>query len=163
MPGVDARARESGNARARPATAGVGCGVSPRRLFPHRRYVVRPITRALRAVAHMFSRPRAARRGTVAPPVVQTGLAKVADADALAAWMHARGDTDLWIQPKADGVAVTLLYVDGRLRRAVSRGDGERGEDWTAKALVIAAVPKHLTNAPSSVVLQGELVWHIAD
>jgi DNA ligase (NAD+) len=102
-------------------------------------------------------------RGTVAPPVVQTGLAKVADADALAAWMHARGDTDLWIQPKADGVAVTLLYVDGRLRRAVSRGDGERGEDWTAKALVIAAVPKHLPNAPSSVVLQGELVWHIAD
>ncbi len=100
-------------------------------------------------------------RGSIVTPVVQTGLAKVADADALAAWMHARGDTDLWVQPKADGVAVTLLYVDGVLRQAVSRGDGERGEDWTAKVQAIAAVPKRLPSAPSRVVLQGELVWHL--
>ena len=100
-------------------------------------------------------------RGTVVPPVVQTGLAKVADADALAAWMHARGDADLWVQPKADGVAVTLLYVNGVLRQAVSRGDGARGEDWTTKAHSIAAVPKQLPNAPPRVVLQGELVWRL--
>ena len=101
-------------------------------------------------------------RGSVVPAVVQTGLSKVADADALAAWMHARGGTDLWVQPKADGVAVTLLYVDGVLRQAISRGDGERGEDWTAKLGQVAAVPKQLPNAPQRVVLQGELVWRSA-
>ncbi len=101
-------------------------------------------------------------RGTIVSPVVQTGLAKVADADALAAWMHARGDADLWVQPKADGVAVTLLYENGALRQAISRGDGERGEDWTVKLAQVAAVPKQLPNAPPRVVLQGELVWRIA-
>lgn len=100
-------------------------------------------------------------RGSVRTPVAQTGLAKVHDAGALAAWMQARGDRDLWMQPKADGVAVTLLYVDGDLRLAVSRGDGERGEDWTAKLRHVAAVPKHLPNAPARTVLQGELVWRL--
>lgn len=101
--------------------------------------------------------------GTRAAPVVQTGLAKLADAAALEAWMSARDRDELWVQPKADGVAVTLLYVDGALRAAVSRGDGERGSDWTAQARRIAAIPKHLPHAPARVVLQGELVWQLAD
>ena len=100
-------------------------------------------------------------RGGVAAPVAQTGLAKLPDADALTAWMRARGNRDLWAQPKADGVAVTLLYLDGVLRQAVSRGDGERGEDWTAQLAEVAAVPKRLPAAPHRVVLQGELVWRL--
>ncbi len=99
--------------------------------------------------------------GRVRAPVVQTGLAKLPDAAAVQAWMAARGDRDLWIQPKADGVAVTLLFEHGVLREAVSRGDGTRGSDWTAAAQRIAAVPKRLPNAPARVVLQGELVWQI--
>lgn len=100
-------------------------------------------------------------RGTLRPAVVQTGLAKLPDADALAAWMRARDRADLWAQPKIDGVAVTLLYVDGVLRQAVSRGDGTRGEDWTAKARAIAAIPPRLAAAPPRVVLQGELYWRL--
>ncbi|HEX8778211.1 MAG TPA: DNA ligase B, partial [Rhodanobacter sp.] len=92
-------------------------------------------------------------------PVAQTGLAKLQGAAAVEAWMRARGNRDLWVQPKADGVAVTLLYEHGRLRRAVSRGDGVQGSDWTALAQSIAAIPGHLANAPARVVLQGELVW----
>ena len=99
--------------------------------------------------------------GTVRSPVAQTGLAKLPDAEALAAWMQARGDRDLWVQPKADGVAVTLLYVDGRLRQAVSRGDGLHGSDWTAKAMRIAAIPKRLPHAPARTILQGELYWRL--
>ncbi|WP_017463098.1 NAD-dependent DNA ligase LigB [Dyella ginsengisoli] len=99
--------------------------------------------------------------GRVRAPVVQTGLAKLPDAAAVRAWMAARGGHDLWIQPKADGVAVTLLYEHGKLREAVSRGDGTRGSDWTAAAHRIAAVPDFLPNAPPRVVLQGELVWHL--
>lgn len=99
--------------------------------------------------------------GRVLAPVAQTGLAKLPDAAAVAAWMQARGNRDLWVQPKADGVAVTLLYVDGHLRQASSRGDGLHGSDWTALAQAIAAIPKRLPNAPARVVLQGELVWHL--
>jgi DNA ligase (NAD+) len=97
--------------------------------------------------------------GRVLAPVAQTGLAKLPDAAAVAAWMQARGNRDLWVQPKADGVAVTLLYVDGRLQQASSRGDGLHGSDWTAFAQAIAAIPKQLPHAPARVVLQGELVW----
>ncbi|MEW9572096.1 NAD-dependent DNA ligase LigB [Rhodanobacter sp. Si-c] len=97
--------------------------------------------------------------GRARSPVAQTGLAKLPDAAAVEAWMRARGNRDLWVQPKADGVAVTLLYEHGRLRQAVSRGDGLHGADWTVLAQAIAAIPKRLPNAPARVVLQGELVW----
>jgi len=99
--------------------------------------------------------------GRMRSPVAQTGLAKLPDAAAIEAWMRARGNRDLWVQPKADGVAVTLLYVDGRLRQASSRGDGLHGSDWTALAQAIAAIPKRLPHAPARVVLQGELVWQL--
>jgi DNA ligase (NAD+) len=99
--------------------------------------------------------------GNVRSPVAQTGLAKLPDATALAAWMHARDEQDLWVQPKADGVAVTLLYLDGQLRQVTSRGDGLHGSDWTAMAQRIEAIPKHLPNAPARVVLQGEIYWRI--
>ncbi|VFS61356.1 DNA ligase B [Kluyvera cryocrescens] len=52
-------------------------------------------------------------------------------------WMQ--GKRDLWVQPKVDGVAVTLVYQHGRLQRVISRGDGVFGEDWTQKARRITA------------------------
>ncbi|MEP6510048.1 MAG: NAD-dependent DNA ligase LigB [Dokdonella sp.] len=99
--------------------------------------------------------------GSVRSAVAQTGLEKLADAEAVAAWMKARSNRDLWMQPKADGVAVTLLYVDGALRQAVSRGDGTLGQNWTEKLRAIHAVPVQLPNAPPRVVLQGELIWRL--
>ncbi|MBN8727180.1 MAG: NAD-dependent DNA ligase LigB [Xanthomonadales bacterium] len=105
------------------------------------------------------SDPLAGAGGRTASPVPQTGLAKLPDEAAVGAWIKARGHADLWLQPKADGVAVTLLYVDGVLRQAVSRGDGQRGEDWSEKLMQVPAVPRRLPRAPPRVVLQGELVW----
>ena len=99
--------------------------------------------------------------GRARSPVAQTGLAKLPDAATLATWMRERGNRDLWVQPKADGVAVTLLYLDGQLREAISRGDGLLGSDWMAKALRIEAIPDHLSHAPARVVLQGELYWRL--
>lgn len=90
-------------------------------------------------------------------PVPQTGLDKLADANALARWM--RGREDLWVQPKVDGVAVTLVYQDGRLAQAISRGDGRQGEDWTARARQLPAVPTELPGLAGQQVLQGELYW----
>ncbi|PZE11701.1 NAD-dependent DNA ligase LigB [Pseudomonas sp. 57B-090624] len=91
-------------------------------------------------------------------PVAQTGLDKLEDAKALRTWM--RGRDDLWVQPKVDGVAVTLVYRGGRLQQAISRGDGERGEDWTANARRIPAIPERLAE-PGDLVLQGELYWSL--
>lgn len=100
--------------------------------------------------------------GSARAAVAQTGLGKLADIDAVAVWMQARDKDDLWVQPKADGVAVTLLYIDGELHSAISRGDGVRGSDWTQQARRMSAVPKRLQQAPARVVLQGELIWRLA-
>lgn len=103
--------------------------------------------------------PRVTRSsGTLDHPVAQRGLNK-ADDDGVRRFTSRR--EDLWIQPKVDGVAVTLRYKDGELVEAVSRGDGERGQDWTARALQLPAVPNTLPE-PLSAVLQGELYWRLS-
>ena len=117
--------------------------------------------RCFPAQAPAMPAPLADAGGSIRAPVVQTGLAKLPDAAALASWMRQRGNRDLWVQPKADGVAVTLLYLDGQLHQASSRGDGRHGTDWTALAQRIDAIPKQLPNAPARVVLQGELYWRL--
>lgn len=99
--------------------------------------------------------PLAGLGGEVAHPVAQTGLGKLAD-DELDAWLQRR--PAVWIQPKVDGVAVTLVYRAGRLTRAISRGDGRHGQDWTSRVSALPAVPTRLPEAFDAV-LQGELYW----
>ena len=95
------------------------------------------------------------KNGTLSHPVAHTGVHKVAGKEELRQWMLTHHD--LWVQPKVDGVAVTLVYQKGRLVRAISRGDGEKGEDWTARVQAIPAVPGRLSGALADSVLQGEL------
>ncbi|MCU6193714.1 NAD-dependent DNA ligase LigB [Enterobacter sichuanensis] len=95
--------------------------------------------------------------GSVTHPVAHTGVRKVASKDALAQWMHGR--TSLWMQPKVDGVAVTLVYRNGMLAQAISRGNGLKGEDWTAQVRLIPSVPKNVSGELANSVLQGELFW----
>src|SRR5699024_1415378 len=71
-------------------------------------------------------RPLAGLAGPVAHPVPQTGLSKLAD-DEIEGWLARR--EAVWIQPKVDGVAVTLVYRAGQLAQAISRGDGRHGQD----------------------------------
>ncbi len=47
-----------------------------------------------------------------------------------------RGRNELWIQPKVDGVAVTLVYQNGKLA-GLSAVAGYKGEDWTPKVRLI--------------------------
>ncbi|EHT04677.1 TPA: NAD-dependent DNA ligase LigB [Raoultella ornithinolytica] len=93
--------------------------------------------------------------GEVRHPVAHTGVRKLADKSDIARWM--RDKTDLWVQPKVDGVAVTLVYRHGRLAQAISRGDGRAGEDWTARVRLIPAVPKMTEGELANSVLQGEI------
>ena len=92
--------------------------------------------------------------GDAEHPSPQTGLAKLPDRPAVARWLSRRHD--VWIQPKVDGVAVTLVYERGELVRAISRGDGVRGQDWTRRVQRLPGVPKRLPEAQEAV-LQGEL------
>lgn len=98
--------------------------------------------------------------GTVKHPIPHTGLNKLPTELAVQGWLKDR--TDVWIQPKVDGVAVTLLYQGGELKQAISRGDGIKGQDWTAHARLIPAIPQRLPMI-DDVVLQGELYWRLQD
>ncbi|MGF6693516.1 DNA ligase (NAD+) [Metapseudomonas resinovorans] len=102
--------------------------------------------------------PLAGASGRARHPVSQTGLDKLRDIDELRRWLGQR--RDLWVQPKVDGVAVTLVYRQGRLAQAISRGDGDHGQDWTDKARRIAAIPAQLAGIGDGV-LQGELYWRL--
>ncbi|WP_077047172.1 NAD-dependent DNA ligase LigB [Pseudomonas sp. KK4] len=104
--------------------------------------------------------PLSAARGTVSHPIAHTGLDKLQDERAVEDWMHHR--TDVWVQPKVDGVAVSLIYHQGLLTQAVSRGDGVQGQDWTASARQIAAIPQQLAQ-PQDLLVQGELYWRLND
>lgn len=93
--------------------------------------------------------------GAVMHPVAHTGVRKMADKNALSLWMRER--SDLWVQPKVDGVAVTLVYRDGKLNKAISRGNGLKGEDWTQKVRLISAVPQTVSGPLANSTLQGEI------
>lgn len=99
--------------------------------------------------------------GRVAHPVAHTGVKKLRDKLALAYWMQDR--RDLWVQPKIDGVAVTLVYETGKLAALISRGDGLHGESWLAKAAYIPAIPLKIKSDAPRVVLQGELFLKMTD
>ncbi|WP_323847393.1 NAD-dependent DNA ligase LigB [Microbulbifer magnicolonia] len=98
---------------------------------------------------------------TLAHPVPHTGLHKLANAAAVADWLGAQ--REVWIQPKVDGVAVTLIYQQGKLARMISRGDGERGQDWTHHARAITAILPEIPDSRAQLVLQGEVYWRFED
>ena len=70
---------------------------------------------------------------------------------------------DYVAEPKLDGVAIALRYEDGRLVQAATRGDGTTGEDVTANARTIAAIPLRLKNSsgqhawPATLEVRGEV------
>ena len=64
-------------------------------------------------------------------------------------------------QPKLDGSALSLEYVAGNLHRAATRGSGERGEDVTLNAKLVANIPSRL-NLPIDCHVRGEVVMPLA-
>src|SRR4051794_25236826 len=67
-------------------------------------------------------------------------------------------------EPKIDGLAMSLVYRDGKLARAATRGDGEVGEDVTHNVLAIASVPKELGDgAPPLLEVRGEVYMSLPD
>ena len=100
-------------------------------------------------------------------------LDDVFNADELIAWSN-RVENELGPDPnylcelKVDGVAIALVYRDGRLDRAATRGDGRVGEDVTLNARTISDVPETLTVSkkfptPAVLEVRGEVFFMLAD
>ncbi|MGF6593514.1 NAD-dependent DNA ligase LigB [Pseudomonas sp. 2835] len=96
--------------------------------------------------------------GPLRHPIAHTGLGKLADDAAVKAWMH--GKQEMWIQPKVDGVAATLVYRAGTLVQLISRGDGVHGHDWSRHIPALGTLNQQLPK-PLDLVLQGELFWRL--
>ncbi len=97
-------------------------------------------------------------------------LSNVFDADELTAWaarVHKEvGDAARWLcELKIDGLAVDLVYREGRLERAATRGDGRTGEDITPNVRTLRSVPAVLTGdgLPALLEVRGEVFIASAD
>ena len=77
----------------------------------------------------------------------------------LAAWLN-RGDKlgqNFTLQPKFDGASLNLLYENGELKRAITRGNGVTGEDVTSNAKVIRNIPMKI-KYDGKIEIRGEVV-----
>ncbi len=77
-------------------------------------------------------------------------------------------DLHYTVEPKIDGLAISLTYEQGRFVRAVTRGTGEKGDDVTANVLTIATVPRELKAVPGArmpdvVEIRGEIYLTAAE
>jgi DNA ligase (NAD+) len=70
---------------------------------------------------------------------------------------------DYVVEPKIDGLAISLLYRDGVLERGATRGNGEIGEDVTHNLRTIGAIPLRIRDAPPLVEVRGEVYMSLRD
>ena len=77
----------------------------------------------------------------------------------LRTWYAKLGEgTQCVCDPKIDGVAISLRYEDGLLASAITRGDGERGDDVTSQVKSIRSIPLQLRGeAPPLLEIRGEI------
>jgi DNA ligase (NAD+) len=67
------------------------------------------------------------------------------------------------VEPKVDGVAVSLTFEKGQFVRAVTRGNGTRGDDVTANVSLIREIPRTLKGAPDFLEVRGEIYMALAE
>ena len=67
------------------------------------------------------------------------------------------------VEPKIDGLAISLVYRDGVLERGSTRGDGEIGEDVTHNLRTIGAIPLRVEDAPALLEVRGEVYMSLRD
>lgn len=65
--------------------------------------------------------------------------------------------TNLVVEPKMDGLAISLIYVDGKLQKAGTRGNGSVGEDVTENIRQIKSIPHNLKNKVELLEVRGEV------
>ncbi|MDQ3578510.1 MAG: NAD-dependent DNA ligase LigA, partial [Actinomycetota bacterium] len=95
------------------------------------------------------------------------------DMDELGSWVdrvrkEVGTDAHYLCELKIDGLAINLLYRDGKLARALTRGDGRTGEDVTLNVRTMRDVPERLTGTdefpvPALVEVRGEVYLSVKD
>jgi DNA ligase (NAD+) len=73
------------------------------------------------------------------------------------------GDVELICEPKFDGLSCELVYENGSLKLAGTRGDGKTGEDITPNIKTIHSVPVHIRAAPPRLEVRGEVYINKSD
>lgn len=123
--------------------------------------------------------PRLSRVGAEAPEgsplakvehtITMGSTFKVNSHDEFKKWHDGVGGEKLIGSLKLDGISLALTYENGRLVRAVTRGDGFVGEDVTHNAILFRGVPRSLTASPTrsianfTGVVRGEVVMSVGD
>lgn len=71
---------------------------------------------------------------------------------------HALGnDRQFCVEPKIDGLSMSLEYENGYFVRGATRGDGVTGEDVTENLRTVRSLPMHLVDAPEHLIVRGEV------
>jgi len=107
-------------------------------------------------------------------PEPMLSLGNVRSEDELHAWVERmrnhlarEGITDpsfeFVVEPKIDGLAISLIYRDGKLERGATRGNGEIGEEITHNLRTIGAIPLHVDDVPPMLEVRGEIYMSLKD
>ncbi len=75
----------------------------------------------------------------------------------------ARPQFEFAVEPKIDGLAISLVYRDGALEHGATRGNGVVGEDVTHNLRTIGAIPLHVQGAPALLEVRGEVYMSLKD
>lgn len=67
-------------------------------------------------------------------------------------------DVEIVCELKFDGLSISLWYENGELVRAVTRGDGVRGDDVVSNVRTIRTIPQHIDGAPAEMEIRGEVL-----
>jgi len=71
---------------------------------------------------------------------------------------EALGGSPVYVtEPKIDGLSVAVEYIDGKMFRGATRGDGVMGEDVTDNLRSVRSLPKEIKHAPSCLIVRGEV------
>jgi DNA ligase (NAD+) len=109
-------------------------------------------------------------------PLVMLSLANARSAEELRAWIArmrnhlaregiSDPEFDYVVEPKIDGLAISLIYRDGVFERGATRGNGEIGEDVTHNLRTMPSIPLSLDteNPPSLIEVRGEVYMSLSD
>lgn len=88
-------------------------------------------------------------------------LEDIFDSDGLRKWLERVGklaeNVTFYCEPKFDGASLNLIYENGKLQQAITRGDGSEGEDVTQNVRTIRSVPLSITYK-ARIEIRGEVV-----